>query len=614
MVFKLKFTTNKVIPDTKLVLRAAQEDTWNRDVPGIYRDGAWEFILDEDNYSNGIQFKFVILPNRWMKGANLHYSKAELANGVIVPEGDAIFDPDPNLAIENGFVAQKLLNRNVDETHTYDVIIVGSGMGGGILASALADHRKDVLVLEAGSLLFPSHVGNLPRRMLLGKFQKHIWSLWYLFRVQNYQKPDGSPYDGEIAQGFNLGGRSIFWGSFIPPLAGWEFAAWPNKVSEWITQPDASGMTGYDKARRVFNADLPTSTPFDIDARGTLAGLLSGWNAVDAPVAVEYVGATNASIPAGIFSTADLLLEDVLVDTANQGRTPITVNLNHAVQKVLFNGTAATSVQCYDLLARKQRTYKANRIVLCAGTVESAKIAMNSGINNGKIGKGITDHTILYRHFLIPASYWTTTGHSTVNPAGLPQSAKVLLTHPQATKTDHAFDILVEFGAQYNQGRYVDPDNVLANVDPNGILCEIVFQFFADLDDSNKVELTSNDPGDPVKLTVKDVKPSQALQNEARDIATTVFQHYQAQPVDEGDLYDPQGKAILSTAKVGGVAHEVGTLRMSADSSGVVDGDLKFIGYDNLYACDNSVFPVSPAGNPSLTLCALSLRLADHLA
>jgi choline dehydrogenase-like flavoprotein len=57
------------------------------------------------------------------------------------------------------------------------------------------------------------------------------------------------------------------------------------------------------------------------------------------------------------------------------------------------------------------------------------------------------------------------------------------------------------------------------------------------------------------------------------------------------------------------VAHEVGTLRIG----GVVDSDLRFLGYDNVYACDNSVFPTSPAANPSLTLTALALRLAEHL-
>lgn len=45
-----------------------------------------------------------------------------------------------------------------------------------------------------------------------------------------------------------------------------------------------------------------------------------------------------------------------------------------------------------------------------------------------------------------------------------------------------------------------------------------------------------------------------------------------------------------------------------------MSADLKFLAYDNLFACDNSVFQAqSPAANPSLTTAALALRLAAHL-
>jgi choline dehydrogenase-like flavoprotein len=64
----------------------------------------------------------------------------------------------------------------------------------------------------------------------------------------------------------------------------------------------------------------------------------------------------------------------------------------------------------------------------------------------------------------------------------------------------------------------------------------------------------------------------------------------------------------------GTVHHAGGTLRMSGDHSGVVDAGLRFEAYDNLYACDVSVFPWIPAANPALTLSALALRLADDLS
>ena len=46
---------------------------------------------------------------------------------------------------------------------------------------------------------------------------------------------------------------------------------------------------------------------------------------------------------------------------------------------------------------------------------------------------------------------------------------------------------------------------------------------------------------------------------------------------------------------------------------GVVDRDGKVHGLANLYVTGSSVFPTSGYANPTLTLVALALRLADHL-
>src|SRR5450755_1396562 len=78
---------------------------------------------------------------------------------------------------ERGVVAQRLMAPNLDAAHVYDAIVVGSGAGGGTLASRLADAGRDVLVLDVGSYLFPTHVANLPRRLRIGQFDKHIWGL-----------------------------------------------------------------------------------------------------------------------------------------------------------------------------------------------------------------------------------------------------------------------------------------------------------------------------------------------------------------------------------------------------------------------------------------------------
>ena len=48
-------------------------------------------------------------------------------------------------------------------------------------------------------------------------------------------------------------------------------------------------------------------------------------------------------------------------------------------------------------------------------------------------------------------------------------------------------------------------------------------------------------------------------------------------------------------------------------ANGVVTADCNVFGYDNLYIAGSSVFSTSGWANPTLTLIALALRLADHL-
>jgi choline dehydrogenase-like flavoprotein len=66
--------------------------------------------------------------------------------------------------------------------------------------------------------------------------------------------------------------------------------------------------------------------------------------------------------------------------------------------------------------------------------------------------------------------------------------------------------------------------------------------------------------------------------------------------------------------EVGGVAHHLGTTRMSEDPrQGVVDRECRVHGTANLYIAGGSVFPTGGWKGPTFTIVALALRLADHL-
>jgi choline dehydrogenase-like flavoprotein len=72
------------------------------------------------------------------------------------------------------------------------------------------------------------------------------------------------------------------------------------------------------------------------------------------------------------------------------------------------------------------------------------------------------------------------------------------------------------------------------------------------------------------------------------------------QPVRDGDLV--------------GTYHHIGTTRMSkSPHDGVVNENCQSHGVDNLFIAGCSVFPTGGHANPTLTIVALAVRLADHI-
>ena len=81
--------------------------------------------------------------------------------------------------------------------------------------------------------------------------------------------------------------------------------------------------------------------------------------------------------------------------------------------------------------------------------------------------------------------------------------------------------------------------------------------------------------------------------------------------------YEPTGLATYLkqlTTNFLSQNHHLGTTRMADDPRvGVVDRDCRVHSVDNLYVSGASVFPTASHANPTLTILALTLRLANHL-
>lgn len=586
-MFTIRFFTQTYRPDLLVTLRTAKD--WGRDVAGVYEDDAWSYVLSEADFPGGeVEFKFVLDRTAWMAGDNLKGSAT--AGAVIdVADGQVGFPPNEELIVDNSYLQRRLFPPHLDEGRAYDVVIVGSGMGGGILADQLSDQGANVLVLEAGSYLFPTHVGNLPRRQSIGRFDKHLWNLYEEFKVENYQA--GSEFKG--GQAFSLGGRSVFWGGLIPRMSWWELDLWPQALRWYLEGP------GYQRAEDLLNRTASPASTYAQEVRAFLRAQLPAFEHLDAPMAVDHRPPASALLASGVFSTADLLTESRLTPGA-AGQDHLQINLNHAVTRLETNDTAVTGAVAYDLIANRERTFRGNAYVLAAGTIESAKLAQLSALRDprGKMGFGLTDHPVLFVHFALPSS-------APLYRAS--DSSKTLSQHRQATLDAHPYNLVLELGADLNQGRYVDDDIYATHVAARGenMLCELVFLLNARLVDANRVLQQGPSYAKP-SLTMQRVEIAAALRDEMQGVADQITGAL-------GGVALPGADLALKLADLGGVAHEVGTLRLAGDDSGVVDENLKFLDYDNLFACDLSVFPSSPAANPSLTLAALAMRLADQL-
>ncbi|AMY09318.1 Paromamine 6'-oxidase [Luteitalea pratensis] len=582
---KIRFETSRYAPNHVVTIRSSSEG-WANDTFGAYRDGAWEFFFEIPSLPPAMAFKFMLDCEHWMQGADLNVATnvdhSFDESTVQFPSATSRFQHGyDNFQIDRTKLAQDGVPRNTREDIFYDVIIIGSGMGGGSLADALSDAGIKTLVLEAGGLTLPTHMTNLPGDW--SRTANH-------HRVGHFVNEPGSDFLPGVHLSF--GGRSVYWSGLIPRMHDWELSFWPDPVRNFLTQG------GYEPAEQLLRKTKRLG-PFQDQVVAQLKADLPEWHVEDLPRSghqpfLNEAGELESVVQdsTGMFSTADLLLSSMGYAEA-AGRNNLTINLGHLVTRIATEGTRATDVVCEDLLGNTTRRYRGKFIVLAAGSLESARIALNSSLSNpnGLLGVGLTDHPAFF------SALYTIPNGSPFG--GSKRHAKVFLFKKTATFQDHPFNVELVVNPELWQVRNSD-DDLVPVPDPSKI--KMTFSFASLLDNANRL----SSPGVGRKLSVN-VRRNQA------GVA-----HFDAARATRNTILDSLGIPFTANEGMGygnegTVHHAGGTMRMSGNASGVVDTNLKFEAYDNLYCADPAVWPFIPAANPSLTLVALSLRLADHL-
>jgi choline dehydrogenase-like flavoprotein len=554
-----------------------------------------------------------------------------------------------NFVAERTRAGERLFLEYLGSRNDFDIIIVGSGIGGGLLADDLAERvgkSKRILVLEAGSYLYPTHAYNFCR-FPNSSLAKH-------FACDTFWQSGNNSSEffiGEKPQ-LNFGGRSIFWSGLIPTPQGWEMDYFPERVRQ-----DLNGGL-LERAGAVMLASRSMgSTAEAVVARLRQSNLAADFSIQQTPRALHqpYLkddGSANEEFftePTGVFNTAELLINQLgLTPGVSHGDGPgLQLLLNHYVEDVRQSGQGHELV-VRNTLTGNARVFQAPQVVLAAGSIESPKLLQRSSLFaslppqvQGLVGRGLTDH---------PTTSEITTFVDRIGNVGLDSSDHAKIVFYSRGLRDNGvirypFNVEINLNHEYWHLRDNDPTelNRPASGPRGAARVDIKFSFANCLDDDNQLK-----PAAPFAYVPELIFRNQSWVDHLSQVRLPALAGWQKNPTEIWAVLNSITYRIMSEFSFNGcparpqkvdqkevwygeggkgfgwgtVHHAAGSLRMpyrprldapfAPDS--VVDEDLRVIGTPGLYVCDMSVMPLSCAANPVRPLAALALRLSQHLS
>ncbi|KAI2776439.1 FAD/NAD(P)-binding domain-containing protein [Daldinia loculata] len=561
------------------------------------------------------------------------------------------------------------------EADFYDYIIVGSGMGGGVLARTLLGikdkDRPRVLLIERGKFFFSTHVLNTPTprwnpNIPDGPSSDNSFVYDAVKSPVSTVTSRSNPYAGGPVH--CLGGRSNLWGLYTPWINKEEAEGYfPSSICAYLFGGDkckqgeenikckedekSDEMTGYDRAYKLLTSDpeaslthpYPSGTDSDssvsisqvIDALGNVAEFTL------CPMAAHFThrnpGEKLYQMSRGGFSTVSWILAQMYNKSEHLHVLPETqvVAVNSSPRDSMSTDNNEKSVRSLIIRdnsnnERAIRTGKAT-VILSAGTIDTATIALRSGLGNKLVGSGLTDHDIWGTRFeylddsenlqaLRLQSHILLDSDSATNPGTTRCLLNITINAQSFLGWGREGGFPTKFfldGTQVDEDKFRDVEKCAkdarnSNKKKKSIL-QVVFILGARLEEENRV---LNLPEDIPTIQIPSRVKNDRFVPHMRWYAEAIKKALEDGKIFFMDNNTPQTLPEVSRADFGVVAHEVGTMRMSKDGSrdnSVVDENLKVQDWKNLYVCDLSVFPASPAANPSLTLVALAQRLGHHL-
>lgn len=507
---------------------------------------------------------------------------------------------------------------------SFDVLIIGSGAGGGTLAHRLALGGKRVLILERGEFL--------PR-------EKENWSTEAVFLEDRYHTKevwlDSRGKDLHPGTGYWVGGNTKVYGAALFRLRERDFEevkhrgglspAWPVKYEAfepYYTQAEklftVHGQSGLDPTEPWRSSEFPfppisNEWPMQ-EIEESLKHL--GLNPFPTPLGLKLNEADRSESRCIRCDTCDAYpclvhaKSDADVDCIRPIRHKPNVRLvtGAKVTRIIHNasGTAIEAVEA-EVRERNQvrpRRFQAALYALSAGAINSAALLLKSASDRYPAGLA-NSSGLVGRHFMF-------------------HQADTFLALTPGRKTANYLKTVSVNDFYFGEKDYPFP---MGNVQPLGSVHAEMMKVDAPYVPMPVLELmaeraipwwlTTEDLPDPENRVVLNHGRIQLLykQNNVES-----FLRLQDRWIDvlkragHADQWFRLHAYLKKRVGLEGVGHQNGTCRFGTDpKQSVLDINCRAHDLDNLYVVDASFFPSCGAVNPALTVVANALRVGDHL-
>jgi choline dehydrogenase-like flavoprotein len=550
----------------------------------------------------------------------------------------------------------------------YDAIIVGSGATGGWAAKELAEKGLRVIVLEAGRKVdetkeFSEHKwpyeldyrDSLPNRLVFGKRQP-IQSQCYAcdeygnkFFVDDfdnpYSTPDGKPFSW--IRGRQVGGRTLMWGRQSYRLSDYEFKAasrdgygedWPISYAEiapyYDYVEDFVGISGsienmpqLPDGRFLPPMKLTCGEMIlkkSVESKWKDRRVMIGRTAIltqnhKGRARCHYCGNCERGCSTHSYFSSP---GSTLPAAAKTGRMTLRPNAVASHLIIDTNTGKPKGVAFIDRLTKKAHEVFGRVIVLCASTIESTRLLLNSasrqhpagvGNSSGVLGCYLMDHTysVSVRGLVHLENYPYNYDDGRANGIYIPKFRNINERHP---------DFIRGYGIQGRVQRGMIPSHAHSTpgfgADFKKTLREtngpapFAMNAFGEMLPRRENRVTiDKDKKDAWGIPVVHIECTHS--DNERAMARDQVESLKEMAVEAG--FEITG-VNASLAPPGLCIHEVGTARMGSDpKTSVLNKFNQSWDAKNLFVTDGASFTSSGCQNPTLTMMALTARACHYI-